>query len=58
MTDIMYEILLNTEILAINQENLTPAGDRISSVDCDNTVTNACQIWTSETNKKRKVIKK
>ena len=38
MTDIMDEILLNIEIIAINQENQTPAGDRIMAEDCDASV--------------------
>ncbi len=46
MTEVMYEALLNTEILAVNQENQTPAGDRLKTEDCDKNVTNACQVFS------------
>lgn len=46
MTDIMNSVLLNTEVIAINQENGTPAGDRISKENCDSKQSDACQVWT------------
>lgn len=50
MTDIMNKILLNTEVIAINQQNETPAGSLLMQTDCDLNVTNACRIFTRHLN--------
>ena len=50
MTDIMKDILLNDEVIAINQVNDFPAGDIVSNltVNCDMNVSNACQVWSRQ----------
>ncbi|ETO27384.1 hypothetical protein RFI_09750 [Reticulomyxa filosa] len=48
MTQIMYTILLNTEIISVNQEFTHPAGDILASENCENGVPNACQVWTRQ----------
>lgn len=46
MTDIMKKVLLNTELIAVNQDYTMPAGNRLYTTDCDTFITNACQVWT------------
>lgn len=41
MTSIMKEVLLNNEIIQVNQQYMTPAGDRIQSKSCGK---NTCQV--------------
>ena len=52
MTETMKYILLNEEIIAVNQNYEIPAGDRINNatVDCDNVISNACQVWSRKMN--------
>ncbi len=44
MTTALREILLNTEIIAVNQENATPPGDRLGYWPCAEGPL-VCQIW-------------
>merc|ERR1719249_80495 len=52
MTETMRYILLNEEIIAVNQNYETPAGDRIdeATVDCDSVIRDACQVWSRRMN--------
>ena len=49
MTDIMKKVLLNTEIIAVNQQDETKAGKLNYYYDCEGKMSNdSCQIWTRE----------
>ena len=50
MTDIMKKVLLNTEIIAVNQNNEYAAGNIVSSqtTNCDSQVKDACQVWAKQ----------
>eukprot|EP01084_Bolivina_argentea_P003389 6352_1 len=50
MTDIMKNIILNEEVIAVNQNNVYPAGNIVSSMttNCDKNVSNACQVWARQ----------
>jgi alpha-galactosidase len=45
MTDIQKELLLNTELIAVNQDKLGHQGDRIGFFNCSTNEKTACQIW-------------
>eukprot|EP01121_Diplochlamys_sp_Union-15-3_P020938 TRINITY_DN832_c0_g1_i1.p1 TRINITY_DN832_c0_g1~~TRINITY_DN832_c0_g1_i1.p1 ORF type:complete len:407 (-),score=79.28 TRINITY_DN832_c0_g1_i1:17-1237(-) len=47
LTPIMKDILFNSEVIAVNQDSLKKAGDRISSVECGERA-NTCQVWGKE----------
>eukprot|EP01084_Bolivina_argentea_P312215 540515_1 len=51
MTNIMRNVLLNKEIIAINQQNEFRVGMVIQFIDCDSKVKNACSIWIRQLNK-------
>jgi len=44
LTPIMKELLFNTEVIAVNQDSLKKAGDRLESTACGEVV-NTCQVW-------------
>ena len=49
MTDIMKKVLLNTEIIAVNQLDETPAGKLNYYYDCKGRSSNdSCQVWTRQ----------
>jgi alpha-galactosidase len=45
LTPIMKEVLFNKDVIAINQDPLGKAGDRLGWIPCSNTPGH-CQIWT------------
>lgn len=45
-TNIMKQVLLNTDIISVNQDYNAPAGKRVLTYDCDILISNACQVWT------------
>jgi len=47
LTPIMKKILFNKEVIAINQDALKKAGDRVSASDCGED-SNTCQVWAKE----------
>lgn len=50
MTDIMKKVLLNTEIIAVNQQDQTKAGLLNYYHDCSGP-SKTCQVWTRQLNK-------
>ena len=49
MTAIMKKVLLNSEIIEINQQDQTPAGNLLYYYDCKGNAT-ACQVWSRKLN--------
>ena len=47
MTDIMKKVLLNTEIIAVNQEDATPVGNLVYYHDCSGPK-DTCQVWARQ----------
>jgi len=45
MTSIMTEVLYNTEMLAVHQDDLAIAGKRVGYSQCGDPVHTACQVW-------------
>ena len=50
MTDIMKKVLLNNEIIAVNQQDDTAAGNLAYYHQCKSNANNVCQVWSRKLN--------